>query len=155
MPKEHYQHLRRSIKPYVGQVLILVIVTGWVVFVAVFKHQWKLTVPIPVIWFFFIILLYFGMAYQISWNEEEICQEASGGRICIKFSDITNIEAEISKPLEFISASRPFRRISIYAENSESHLKYIDVSLKHFLTADIRQLMQVIHSRRPDLIIPM
>lgn len=155
MPKEHYKRLRRSIKPYVGQILILVIVTGWVVFIAVFRHQWKLTVPIPVIWIGFIVLLYFGMAYKISWNEEEVCQKASGGRICIKFSEITNIEAEISKPLELISASRPLRRISIYAENTGSHIKYVDISLKHFLMADIRQLLQVIHRRRPDLIMPM
>lgn len=111
--------------------------------------------PIPVIWFFFIVLLYFGMAYQISWNEEEICQEASGGRICIKFSEIKNIQAEVSKPLELISASRPFRRISIYAENGGSHVKYVDVSLKHFMMSDVRKLMQAIHGRRPDLVIPM
>jgi len=33
-------------------------------------------------------------------------------------------------------------------------MKYIDVSLKHFVAADITKLMAAIHNQRPDLSLP-
>ena len=50
--------------------------------------------------------------------------------------------------------SRPMRRIVIYAKHADGG-KFIDVSLKHFVAADVRRLMKLIHERRPDLAVPV
>jgi hypothetical protein len=52
------------------------------------------------------------------------------------------------------AASRPFRRIAIYAGDPRGTGKFIDVSLKHFAADDVRKLMRIVHDRRSDLILP-
>jgi hypothetical protein len=47
----------------------------------------------------------------------------------------------------------PADRIAIYAGHG-SEEKHIDVSLRHFVTSDIRQLLRAIHDKRPDLTLP-
>lgn len=149
---EQSQYLRRTIAPYAGQIIILALATLGALFVSVKKNEWGLLLPIPVMWFLFLILTCIGLKYRINWTNEKICQKASGGsKVCIQYSEITKITSEISKPGDIFAASRPFRRIVIYAGEPQGTGKFIDVSLKHFLADDVRKLMHTIHDRRPDL----
>ena len=149
------QHLRRTIAPYTGQIAILALVTLSMSFVSIWKHAWGLILSTPVMWLLFAPLVYFGSKYKIYWTSNDICQQASGGpRVCIQYGEIARIALETSKPGELLAASRPFRRIAIYAENPHGEGKFIDVSLKHFVADDIRELMRAIHARRPDLELP-
>ena len=118
-------------------------------------REWGLLLSVPVIWALFLPLVYFGLKYRIYWTDSEVCQKASGGAdVRIKFNEMTRIALEVSKPGELLSASRPFRRIAIYAGDSHNEGKFIDVSLKHFTADDVRKLMHAIHDHRPDLALP-
>jgi hypothetical protein len=147
------QQLRRTIAPYVGQLIIFSLVTLGVLLVSVQKHVLSLILPVPIMWLLFAFLVCIGLRYRIVWTNNEVCQRASGGsNVCIEYGQITRITSEVSKPGEWFAASRPFRRIVIYAQGGED--KFIDVSLKHFLADDIRELMRAIRIRRPDLELP-
>ena len=83
-------------------------------------------------------LFFIGLKYKIYWTDEFVCQEASGrAKVCIKYGEITKISSEVSEPGQLLAASRPFRRIAIYAEKPHDEGKFIDVSLKHFVADDI------------------
>jgi len=149
------QYLRRTIAPYMGQIIILVLVTFGVLFVCIKKHEWALLLPVSIVWLLFLILTCIGLKYKINWTDNEICQKASGGsKVCIQYSEITKVVSEISKPGDILAASRPFRRVAIYAEEPRGEGRFIDVSLKHFVTDDVRKLMCVIHDHRSDLVLP-
>jgi hypothetical protein len=152
---ERSQYLRRSIAPYVGQIVILSLLTIGVLFISIKRHAWGLLLPVPVLWSLFAFLSYLGLKYKINWADNDICQEASGGKeVHIRYGDITGIKLEMSKPGELLAASRPFRRIAIYASERQGAERRIDVSLKHFLADDVREFMRVIQLRRPDLVVP-
>lgn len=150
------RQLRRTIAPYVGQIVIFSLVTLGALSVSIQKGVWGLILLVLVVgWPLFGILVYIGLKYRIYWTEEDVRQQASGGTdVCINYSEIARIALETSKPGEWPAASRPFRRIAIYARESHCEGKFIDVSLKHFVAEDIRNLMRVIHARRPDLTLP-
>lgn len=150
-----FQHLRRTVSPYIGQIIILSFVTLFVLFISFKIHEYNILLIAPVIWILFIPLIYFGLKYKIFWNNNELFQKASGrSDVYIKYSEISRVASETSKPGELISAGRPFRRIVIYAENAQNGGKFIDVSLKHFVMDDVRCLMREIHEHRPDLVLP-
>jgi hypothetical protein len=150
-----FQHLRRTVSPYIGQIIILSFVTFFILFISFKMHEYKLLLITPVIWILFIPLIYFGLKYQIFWNDEELFQRVSGqSDVYIKYTEISKVASETSKPNELITAGRPFRRIVIYAGNAQVGSRFIDVSLKHFVMNDVRSLMRVIHEHRPDLVLP-
>lgn len=152
---EQSQYLRRTVAPYMGQIIILSLVTLGALYISIKKHQLELIFPVPLMWLLFLVLVYIGLKYKIFWTDKEVCQKASGGsRVCIKYADLTKVTSEISKSAEFLSASRPFRRIALYAEGLPGENKSIDVSLKHFVMDDVRELMRTIHDSRPDLVLP-
>jgi hypothetical protein len=154
-PNEQSQHLKRTIAPYAGQIIILLLVTLYFLFVSLKTHEWGFILTVPVMWLLFSPLVYFGLKYQVFWTETEVCQKTSGGSdVCIKYGEITRVTSEVSKPGELLAASRPFRRIVIYVERPQDTGKFIDVSLKHFAAEDICRLMHAIHDRRPDLTLP-
>jgi hypothetical protein len=149
------RYLRRTIAPYIGQIIILSAVTLFAAIGSFNTKEWGLILSMLVAWLLFAFLARIGLKYKISWTNELVCQEASGGsNICIRYSEITKIVSEVSQPGQLLAASRPFRRIAIYARAMEGKATFIDVSLKHFATADVRDLMQVIREKRPDLKVP-
>jgi hypothetical protein len=149
------RHLRHTIAPYMGQIIILALVTLWATFISIKTKEWGLVLSMPVGWMFFLFLVRIGLKYKISWTDEMVCQEASGGsNVYIAYGEITKIVSETSKPGELLSASRPFRRIAIYAQKLGGEEKFIDVSLKHFVASDVRDFLQTIRDHRPDLTIP-
>ena len=149
------RQLRRTIAPYMGQLIIFSLVTLGVLFVSIHKHVLSLILPVPIMWLLFAFVVSIGLRYRIVWTNSEVCQRASGGsNVCIGYGEITRITLEVSRPGEWFAASRPFRRIVIYAAEPRGENKFIDVSLKHFLTDDICELMRAIRVHRPDLELP-
>lgn len=147
--------LRRSAQPYTGLPVILCCVLIGMVVVAVKINDWGgIKIAVPGFIFFVAINVWFGMRYRIFLNDVEIIQKAVAGNLTkIKIDEITDIVQETSDLQTLATFSRPMRRIVIYAKHTDGG-KFIDVSLKHFMTADIRKLMGAIHQRRPDLTLP-
>lgn len=142
--------LRRTITPYIGQTLILIALTVFLVLVAGKTSQWNMLWGAALTWGLFAgYVVLFGMKYRIFWNEKSVVMHASGGpERCIRFDEITELCYEIGA-----SQSRPFRRLVVYGchKNAEG---YIDISLRHFHLDDIDRLIGEIHQNRPDLTIP-
>ncbi len=146
--------LRRTIRPYAGQIIVLSIVTLGALFVSVSRGVWGLVLSMPVAWLLFGVLVFVGLRYRISWDQETVCQQASGGPdVCIKYDEITEIAREKAKINEMVAMSSPYRRIAIYGGLGED-IRHINVSLRHFRDEDVQQLMAFIHKRRPDLVLP-
>lgn len=146
--------LRRTVRPYVGQSAIMLIVTIWLLFVSAKTGDWGFMLGLAVALVPFLYLVSVGLKYKIYWTSQEVCQKASGGAsVRIKISAIANVVAERSRPAEMLSMSRPYRRITIYEVGSDKS-KFIDISLRHFNLGDIRDLLQSIRKQRPELTIP-
>lgn len=148
--------LRRTIQPYVGQTLILIVVTAFAVWVSVVSSDWNFlwgpAVFLPVYGIYF---LYFGLPYRVFWNEESVVMRAHGGpERCVRFDEITSIRSEVSSAEEVAAQSRPFRRIAIYGREGDANAR-VDISLRHFERDDIDQLLSTIQKCRPDLDVPV
>jgi hypothetical protein len=147
--------LRRSVQPYVGLLVIfgILMVTGAIVAIRI--NDWSgLETIVPSFCVFFGAIVFMGTRYRIYWDNGEIIQKAVAGNLTkIKVNEITNVIQETSDLQTLATFSRPMRRIAIYARHTDGG-KFIDVSLKHFVLADVRTLMRTIHDRRPDLQIP-
>jgi hypothetical protein len=155
MSKETVTVLRRTVTPYIGQTLIILLFAIFVSWVASMKQQWGLLWCAGLIWpLWASYILIFGLRYRIIWNDAAIIMRASGGpERQIGFDEITEIRYEVAGATEFLAQSRPFRRIVILGR--KSHPKtLIDISLRHFRTQDIKNLMNAIHERRPDIAMP-
>jgi hypothetical protein len=141
--------------PYVGWTAILFLATMLDFYVAEKKQEWALLWLVALFWTLFAIyIVLFGLKYKILWNEKEVVMRASGGpERHIGFDEISQIETETAHVSEFLSQSRPFRRIVIYGEKRNLS-KRIDISLRHFRHDDIEQLLATIRNHRPDLNLP-
>ena len=95
-----------------------------------------------------------GLWYSI-WVEDGVVHQRAFRipRVSIGIADITSVGRQASNAKELAKMNRPFRRISIEGRDATGS-KFIDVSVKHFVNADIRQLMSLIHDARPDLAMP-
>jgi hypothetical protein len=154
MLKKTSTALRLTVSPYIGQTLILSMVTIFALWVAYAKQQWGFfwIFLVWVLWASYI--LFFGLKYRVYWNDVGVVMRASGGPDRhIGFSEITKIQYETAKTNEFLSQSRPFRRIVIFGDKHD-HNARIDVSLRHFRIQDIKNLISAIGERRPDIKIP-
>jgi hypothetical protein len=106
------------------------------------------------VWVFTAATLYGDTRYRIFWHNGEIKQISSDKFVTvINTSEITSVGQEKSDLQARLSLRRPLDRIAIYAGHGADK-RQIDVSLRHFVNADIRKLMQLIHERRPDLSLP-
>lgn len=147
--------LRRSIGPYAGFIIILAGVTGLLMFVSLKTGDWTPFGTALLGWLFLLVIIYVGTRYRIFWCDGEIVQKASGrADVSIRVEEITRVEQETSGVRTLVAFRRPVRRIVIYAEKPHGEGKFIDVSLKHFVANDIRELMRAIHAHRPDLTLP-
>jgi hypothetical protein len=147
--------LRRTITPYVGQSLILALVTILLFCVALKKQQWGLLWAAALIWALYTsYVLLFGMRYKVFWDDAGVTMKASGGpERTIRFDEITEIRCETASADEFLSQARPFRRIVILGHLHDAKGK-IDVSLRHFRPEDINTLLMAIHKHWPDVSLP-
>lgn len=147
-------NLRRTITPYVGYTLIFAGVSVFSTYVAQKTSQWGLMWVAAGIWPLFAVIVYIGMKYRVLWDETGVVMRASGGpERRIQYDEITEIRNEMAQVSEFLSQSRPFRRIVVYGRKHDPDA-FIDISLRHFRLEDIEELLTAIRTRRPDLAIP-
>ncbi len=108
-----------------------------------------------VIWSLFGSYVYFfGMKYRVWWNDVGVTMSASGGpERHIRFDEISEIRYEVASGGEFLSQSRPFRRIVIMGSLPDPAAP-IDISLRHFRLEDIEELLMEIRKLRPDILLP-
>jgi hypothetical protein len=143
--------LKRSIKPYIGELLIIIIITIGLIYTSIIRST---LAPLELAFVGLLLTVathYADFRYRIVWRNGEIERVATNNSITsIKASDISRVVLEESNPAAMLALTRPMRRIAIYGKERER----LDVSLKHFVPADIRQLMRVIHEQRPDLALP-
>ena len=146
--------LRRSAGPYVSLGAILCGIAIWFL-VDAYRKPDRGTVETAVLLLAgYAAFVLIGMRYRISLSDNTITQRAFGKRnVCISIRDISSVSTEVSDVKTFVQMNRPMRRIVI-ASVGDGHATTIDVSMKHFLMADIRKLMRIINSARPDLNVP-
>ena len=154
MKAEEAFALRRSVQPYVTLGAIFGGVAIWALVLAYRKLDRGTAESAVLLLAFYAAYVFLGMWYRISLRDNTITQRAFGKRnVSISIQDISSVGTEVSDAKTFVQMNRPMRRIVI-ASVRDGHATTIDVSLKHFLMADIRKLMQIIHSARPDLNVP-
>jgi hypothetical protein len=155
MTSDAFIPLRRTIQPYVGQTLILLAVTAFLVYVSATSSDWNFMWGPAVYWpLFGVYFFYFGMKYKVLWDEESVVMYASGGpERRIRFDEITSVKKEISSVSDILAQSRPFRRIVVYGRKHHPDAR-VDISLRHFDLKDIDQLLTAIRIYRPDLDVP-
>jgi len=148
--------LRRTIQPYVGQTLILVLVTAFAVFESVSSSDWNfMWAPAVFLPLYGIYFLYFGLQYRVFWDKESVVMRASGGpERRIHLDEITSVKNEVSSAKEVAVQSRPFNRIVVFGREGDPNAR-VDISLRHFDPKDIDQLLTTIHRCRPDLDVPV
>jgi hypothetical protein len=140
----------------VGGVLSLITVSGLVLgFVAgTWDGFWGMLVVTAL---YFLKIYSYDLQYSVAFNDGNITmhvatwQSSPSALTTIRVADITSIKRETSDLRTIAAQRRVTQRIAIY---DDTHQKFIDVSLKHFTSKDIRTLMQMIHKERPDLAIP-
>jgi hypothetical protein len=143
--------LTRSIRPYLIDIVVFGSITIALIFVAIRDHSAMIILAILFSWLVVVATNYSNTRYRVSFKEGVIeCITANKVRIIIKTSDISSVALETSDIKTLLQLNRPTHRVTLYGKNHE----YIDVSLKHFVAADIRRLMQEIQNERPDLILP-
>ena len=152
----HLKSLRRTFTPYIGLMLILSGVTVFSIWVVYKTSQWGLLWSMAVIWPLTAFAYgYFGWKYRILWDETGLFMQASGGpERHFLFDEIVDVRVEVAGVSELASQSRPFRRIVVY-KNKRSPTGFIDISLRHFRLDDVRELLEEVQRRRPDLSVPI
>lgn len=74
------QQLGRTIAPYMGEIVILSLVTLGALFVSIQRDVWGLILSVLVVgWPLFGVLVYIGRKYRIYWTEDDVRQRAGGG----------------------------------------------------------------------------
>lgn len=156
--------LRHSIQPYRGFVTIYVALAVLFITISATTKDWRDSIaPLLVLTAAFATLFAFWMflnlRYEVALENDTITMRSSSlisnptDLTSIRIADIASIKKETSGLHASVKLRRPFRRVAIYAEHG-GNIRWIDVSLKHFLRDDIRRLMDAIHDRRPDLSLP-
>ena len=152
--------LRHSVRPFYGLWMILLFVLALTVFVGIFNSDWNGFIAILVISCVCLpTLMIFNMRYRLWLTDDTLHMQAStwnhrANVHSMKISEITSVRLETSDVKTAAALRRPFRRVAIYSEE-RGELKWIDVSLKHFVKSDIQKLLDIIKTKRPDLAIPI
>ncbi len=152
-PKQDLVPLRRTIRPYIGQIAILAVVTAFAVYESFASSDWGfMWAPAVYLPLYAVYFLYFGMKYRVLWNKESVVMRATGGaERRIQFDEITSVKNERSTAGDVLAQSRPFFRIAVYRNRDPN---FVDISLRHFRLQDVEELLAAIQKSRPDLCVP-
>jgi hypothetical protein len=143
--------LKRSVKPYVGELVIISMITAGMTYTALQTSTWALLELAGACLVFVAITHLPDLRYRVFWRHGAVECVATNNQITsIKASDISNVMLEKSDQATMLAQRRPIQRIIVYSKNGQ----HLDVSLKHFVMSDIKRLMQEIHNQRPDLALP-
>src|SRR5208337_82088 len=134
--------LRRSIRPYMADMVITGIISALFIFAAIKNNNATLLWPVLILIAASAATRWSDLRYRVFWKNNAVERITSNGfKTTIVANDISHMEYETSGPNTLLRLNRPSRRITIYSKNKE----HLDVSLKHFTINDIRRLMQAIH----------
>jgi hypothetical protein len=154
-----YEHrdfvLRRSVQPYVGFVGLMSIGTIFCLWSFIRWSDLSFLWSILFLWTISSVWLCMGLSYRIAISGDALLQRAFGVRTIVlplRLIKSVKLESTLGARRKNSFVNRPFRRIVIC--NSADPEGYVDVSLKHFLAADIRALLQRIHAERPNVALP-
>jgi hypothetical protein len=146
--------LRHSIVPYRTLGAFFLLLAFWGLYVSWKSGKWGTFESSLLICGIYSLQVLMGLWYRIWFEDDVIHQRAFRmPRVSIGFPEITSVGHEVSDAKQLAQMNRPFRRISIQSHRDGVN-KIIDVSLKHFVEADIRRLMIYIHQARPELPVP-
>ena len=146
--------LRHSIVPYrtLGAFFLAMLV--WAFCVSYRSAKWGTFESALLVSAVYSLQIVLGLWYQIGLRNGVIWQRAFGKRrVSIAIRDISSVAQETSDAKTLVATSRPFRRITIQGSTAGAE-GVIDVSTKHFVAEDIRQLMRLIQRERSDLHLP-
>jgi hypothetical protein len=146
--------LRHSIVPYRTLGAFFLVIMVWAFVVSYRSGKWSTFESALLIAAVYSLQVAQGLWYQIRIDNGVIWQRAFGKRrVSIAIHDISSVGQEMSDAKTLVAMNRPFRRITIRGSTA-GEAGSIDVSTKHFVAADIRRLMHIIHESRPDLSLP-
>ncbi|MES1191929.1 MAG: hypothetical protein ABUS47_12735 [Steroidobacter sp.] len=146
--------LRHSIAPYrtLGTAFILFAIWGFID--SYHSKNWGFFESTLLLIGMYSLQVMMGLWYRIVLKNDVIIQRAFGKKdVSLQIKNITSVGNEVSGIKTNSVLNRPFRRVTIYGNSCDGN-KYIDISLKHFVEEDIRSLIQIIHEKRPDLVVP-
>jgi hypothetical protein len=143
--------LKRSIRPYIGEMIIIGTITVGLIITAFKKSSWS-PIEVGLAGLALVVISHItDFRYRVFWRNEEIESITTNNQMTtIRPPDISKVVLEYSDIATVLSMRRPSQRITIYSKDN----RLIDVSLKHFVTTDIKRLLQEIHNQRPDLTLP-
>ena len=156
---DHNFALRHNITPYIGFPIILSPILFLSSYVGITKNDWGgFWAFLLIFCAFFPAYVLFSLRYRVWIADDALHMQAATWNFkpnvrSIKIANISSIQQEVSNARTAASLRRPFRRIAIYAPSKDG-TDFIDISLKHFVHADIKKLLEIIRSERPDLSVP-
>lgn len=146
--------LRRSTAPYRTLGLIFFAILLWGFIMSYRSGKWGTFESAVFVFGFYFLYVLVGLWYRVGLRDGVIWERAFGlRRISIKIEDITAVGREISDAKTLVAMNRPYDRIAVQGI-VKGQKTTIDVSTKHFVAADIRQLMRFLQKQRPDLALP-
>lgn len=143
--------LKRSIRPYLGEFLIIGVITAVLIYASIATSTPSLLGVVAIGLVLAFSTHYADFRYRVYWKNDAVERITSNNITTkIKASEISRISLEKSDLRTMLSLRRPSQRVTIYGRDDQ----HLDVSLKHFVASDIKRLLQKIHEIRPDLNMP-
>jgi hypothetical protein len=153
-------HLRHTFEPYAFRIILFVFLAGcFSIFSVLYKQMVPAVVGLCTLFYIVLKIYFYENRYSVWLDDKAIYMHPahlwySPALITsINYADITAVRRETSNLQTVLAATRPSRRLAIYAEKMPSPA-VVDVSFKHFAYADISLLLQRLREVRPDLSLP-
>jgi hypothetical protein len=110
--------LKRSIIPYIGELVIISMITSGMIYTAIQTSTWTLLELAGVGLVFVAITSLPDFRYRVFWQHESIECVATNNQITsIKVSDISCVMLEKSNLATMLAQRRPTQRIAVYSKD--------------------------------------
>jgi len=147
--------LRRRVRSYVIGASAGVIVSIGIALRILLAHDWRLLATLEIGWILIGVWIYLGITYQVLWWDGKVVMKALGRPdVAIAPDEIMQIGIDTADRMKLAGINTASPRIKILAKEPGGDTKSVYVSEGHFVTEDIRRLMQIISADRPDLTFP-
>jgi hypothetical protein len=127
--------LKRSVKPYIGELVIISMITAGMIYTAIQTSTWALLELAGAGLVFVAITNLPDLCYRVFWRHGSVeCVATNNQLTSIKVSDISSVMLEKSNLATMLAQRRPTQRITVYSKDGQ----HLDVSLKHFVMSGIK-----------------